>query len=369
MVPFAKCISRALAILVAIAPAIAIAAQYTVTDLGTLDGTFSSATGINASGHISGGYDPPTAFSHPFLYDGTMHDLGTLGGYTSYGYDINDNDQVTGHSGTTTLGSTDHAFLYDGSIHDIGSLGGTISAGEGINNSGHVTGYSTTDGNAATHAFLYDGTTMHDLGTLGGQYSSGNGINNLGQVTGVSYTGDGGPQHAFIWTPTLPNGSTGSFHDLGTLGGGYSSGLRINDVGQVAGESQTIDGDQHAMWFDGTTMQDLSTLGGTSSSGSDINSNSMIVGSSSIDPFSDVEHAFIYTSATGMVDLNSRIDGSSGWILAFASGINDAGQITGGGLINGQQHAYLLTPVPEPTTVGHCIFIGALIFTRRRTRS
>ena len=49
-----------------------------------------------------------------------------------------------------------------------------------------------------------------------------------------------------------------------------------------------------------------------------------------------------------MVDLNTLIDPLSGWVLSDAADINDAGQITGQGLIGGQYHAYLLTPVQIP---------------------
>ena len=55
-----------------------------------------------------------------------------------------------------------------------------------------------------------------------------------------------------------------------------------------------------------------------------------------------------------MTDLNSDIIPNSGWTLQDAQAINDAGQITGSGLINGHSHAFLLNPVassvPEPAT-------------------
>ncbi len=46
-----------------------------------------------------------------------------------------------------------------------------------------------------------------------------------------------------------------------------------------------------------------------------------------------------------MQDLNSLIPAGSGWALSVARDINDAGQIVGEGVINGQQRAFLLTPV------------------------
>jgi hypothetical protein len=37
--------------------------------------------------------------------------------------------------------------------------------------------------------------------------------------------------------------------------------------------------------------------------------------------------------------------------LTRAFGINDAGQITGHGMVDGQERAFRLTPVPEPSVV------------------
>ena len=45
-----------------------------------------------------------------------------------------------------------------------------------------------------------------------------------------------------------------------------------------------------------------------------------------------------------MQDLNRLIPQGSGWVLGQASGINDAGQITGYGTVHGRTHAFLLIP-------------------------
>ena len=58
--------------------------------------------------------------------------------------------------------------------------------------------------------------------------------------------------------------------------------------------------------------------------------------------------AFLWTSAGGMVDLNTLLPSDSGWQLNTAFGINDAGQITGHGYHNGQFHAFLLSPPAPP---------------------
>jgi hypothetical protein len=61
-------------------------------------------------------------------------------------------------------------------------------------------------------------------------------------------------------------------------------------------------------------------------------------------------HAFLYSGGV-MTDLNTLIDPTSGWVLQTAQAINDSGQITGYGIIGGQTHAFLLTPIPEPSSV------------------
>jgi probable HAF family extracellular repeat protein len=94
-------------------------------------------------------------------------------------------------------------------------------------------------------------------------------------------------------------------------------------------------------------MQGLATLGGLNSYAYNVAASGQVVGASEVEMDSDYTHAFLYTSASGMIDLNSLIDPLSGWELSDASDINEAGQITGQGLIGDEYHGYLLTPVAE----------------------
>jgi probable HAF family extracellular repeat protein len=298
---------------------------------------------------------------------GAMVDLETLGGMQSFANGVNASGQVTGESSTTD-DAADHAFLWkpttpggaSGTMHDLETLGGTNSHGYGINVAGHVTGASDTSGDTASHAFLWkpstpNGTsgTMHDLLTLGGTESSGSAINTSGQVVGSSLTTGDAAYRGFLWKPTTPNGTSGTMHDLLTLGGTESFGSAINASGQVAGFSYTTgDAAYHAYLWTPTTpngvsgaMQDLLTLGGLNSYSYNVGVGGQVVGASEVDITSDSTHAFLYTSASGMIDLNSLIDPLSGWELSDAAAINEAGQITGQGLIGGEYHGYLLTPV------------------------
>jgi probable HAF family extracellular repeat protein len=76
---------------------------------------------------------------------------------------------------------------------------------------------------------------MFNLGSLGGTESNGGAINASGQISGSSLTNGDAAYHAFLWKPTITNGTSGTMHDLGTLGGTESFGGAINTSGQVAG--------------------------------------------------------------------------------------------------------------------------------------
>ena len=68
-------------------------------------------------------------------------------------------------------GGAYHAFLYsNGTMQDLGSLGGDGGVAYGINAGGQIVGYASTAAGAC-HAFLYSNGAMTDLGTLGGDES------------------------------------------------------------------------------------------------------------------------------------------------------------------------------------------------------
>src|SRR6476661_8862149 len=264
------------------APTTAHAAQYTVTDLGTLGGTESFGNGLNAGGQVAGAsYTTGGAAYHTFLWNpatpngasGAKTDLGTLGGTQSFGNGLNVSGQVTGESFTTGDAAT-HAFLWkpttpggaSGTMYNLGTLGGTNSYAYGLNATGEVTGASDRTGDSKTHTFLWkpatpNGTSgaMHNLGTLGGTESFGGAINTSGQVAGFSYPTGNAAYHAYLWTPTTPNDTSGTMHDLATLGGLNSYSYNVGAGGQVVGASEVAAG------------------------------------------ISTHEHAFLYTSGSGMV--------------------------------------------------------------------
>jgi probable HAF family extracellular repeat protein len=127
-----------------------------------------------------------------------------------------------------------------------------------------------------------------------------------------------------------------SITDLQTLGGILSAASAINDDGIVVGDADTVD-EFHAFRWNGT-LTDLQTLGGPGSSAADVNSSGQIVGFSYTNSL-DL-HAFLYSDAGGMDDLNGLL----GSLESVANAINDGGAIAGGIFVGpGQLHPFLLS--------------------------
>lgn len=109
-------------------------------------------------------------------------------------------------------------------------------------------------------------------------------------------------------------------------------------------------------------MIDLGALGYAYSVADGINKNGQVVGSAF--NATGTDHAFLY-SGGHMLDLTSLLPSGSGWTLQDAYGINSLGQIVGDGVVNGQEEAFLMTPVPLPSSAwlfgtGLILVLGAV---------
>ena len=129
----------------------------------------------------------------------------------------------------------------------------------------------------------------------------------------------------------------------------------INNLGQIVGSSGRTDPESYevtsrSFLYDGGVMTALPVPSWESYAG-DINDSGVIVGTMRAAGGFSNYHAYIY--ADGVVrNLNSLIPAGSGLHLAYATGINNAGQIVGVAYDSrANYHAFLLTPVAAGTPV------------------
>lgn len=167
---------------------------------------------------------------------------------------VNDQGQAVGTTGTCAdtivppfaVGPRAAMWDTDGTVRDLGNLGGTANTGVlgagnvafAINNQSQVTGVSVMPDEVNTHAFLWTlSAGMRDLGTLpGDNISAGLGMNSVGDVVGASIAGPdplSGVPKAVLW-------HDGVITDLNTVVPADTSlflltAFMINDAGQVAG--------------------------------------------------------------------------------------------------------------------------------------
>jgi probable HAF family extracellular repeat protein len=241
-----------------------------MVQLPTLGGNNGAANAISNRGKVAGFAEnstpdpgcpaPQLLHFKPVVWEnGLIHKLPTAGGDPDgIAYNVNDNGEVVGASGTCTTFNPNflnsllavHALLWEnGKATDLGNLGGATGQAGGnaayaINNRGEVVGSSDLAGDTTFHAFLWTRKTgMEDLGTLSGDVASNSiSINDGGSVVGFSLDANFNPR-AFLWRK-------GRMTDLNTLIVGDSplyllTGCSINSRGEITGLGLTSSGEIH----------------------------------------------------------------------------------------------------------------------------
>ncbi len=346
---------------------------YSIIDLGSLGGP-SYAFGINDLGQVVGLSRLDSGPEHAFVWDQVngMQGLGTLGGPSSTSYAINNNGKIVGWSSINTFSY--HAFLFDTmaanpTMIDLGNLGSPNSHGFDINNADVLVGYSAQIPSGPRAGFVYDLNSpgMTAINALGqSPYTVPHDINSLGQVVG-GYNTD----QAFMYDLR-----DGSLLNLGSLGGGTSVAVSINDNGLVAGFSTLADGSEHGFLYDlqTSTMTDLGALDDGPSRARGMDQSGRVVGMSDT---ADGNRAFLWDNGL-MYNLNDLLGADySDYVMMDAYEINELGWIAGWGTNPAGELRALVAvpentpaPVPEPGSL-LLLSLGALsgyMMVRRRAQ-
>ncbi len=350
-------------------------AHYTVTDLGTLGGTFSQSFASNKAGTVAGGATLANGVQHAVLWSsGGVADLGTFGGPNSIAFGVNDKTVASGAAETQNADPNGEDFCGFGthltclpfvghagrSMKKLPTLGGNNGVGLRNNRGGTVAGYAETsvpDPSCPQPQVLqflpavWTGGKAAALPTVRGDVDGvAMGINDHGAVVGASGSCVAfNPNtllslqavHALLW-------QNAKAIDLGNLGGDSGAAFgniawAVNNAGQVVGASD-LAGDTtfHAFLWQNGRMSDLGTLpGDVDSVAINLNDKDTIVGLS-IDSNGNTRAA-VWRDGRAR-DLNKLAKGSPLYLITSCS-INSSGQITGLGLTaSGDIHAYLATP-------------------------
>ncbi|HEX9061537.1 MAG TPA: dockerin type I domain-containing protein [Clostridia bacterium] len=361
-----------------------------LSDIDTLNSSYSCASSVNNKGQIVGQIYPSGYLSRSFLYEGSSLKLLDTTSGDSAANSINDDGQIVGWS-TLSDGSKSSYIIDKGTYANLHGpiLDSLISeqCANFINNKGQIAGYFIADSlyrpllwnNASSfqipgnrieflnsvnskgiavgqftnekgenHACILNNEKITDLGTLGGKESCALDINDSDQVVGYSSTADG-KSHAFLW-------DNGKLTDLGTLGGDSSSALAINNKGEIVGSSTTASGETHGFIYRNKELFPIGTLGGNESIAYDINDNGQIVGAALTK--NGVTHAFT-TTRTVVGDLNSdNLINSTDlalmkrYILGITNNINvPAADINGDDKINSADYNLLKRQIILPITL------------------
>ncbi|HEX7088201.1 MAG TPA: hypothetical protein VF198_17715 [Vicinamibacterales bacterium] len=296
---------------------------YSIQDLG-FPGEPSTATAVNAGGDAVGYSGAATAV--PFLQSAGLGPQALpLSGTGTWATAINASRQVALHGQ-----NPNHAYRHDpGSAGLVDLTPGAMAAqAYDIDNAGRVVGFEI---NGAQVAVRWTDTGTETIGM--GLASAALGTSRNGQFV-VGFAVDSTGANAFRWS------ASGGLQTL-AVPGTSAVAEGVNDAGDVVGYA--ISPAVGILWpANSTTPVPLDGF----TQALAINLHGDIVG---YGPGASGTRALLYRGGE-VIDLNTRIDPASGWVLRKATGINDAGQIVGEGVRDGVVRGFLLTPAVASDT-------------------
>lgn len=320
---------RLLAIVLGVSAACGHAATYRLDDVAPADVTYYA--GLNRHGAVSGVSQVAFSKYQAHIYENGSIRLLSAVGDGNTGKALNDRGDVAGECQQNDRAKA-CIWKADGSVRTFRGPEGSkdyITVAD-INNAQQVVGYAQGR-HGPLRAYLFDNGVSKDLGSFDGIWSQASAVNKHGHVSGYS-TNPAGVFHAFIHDGT-------QLKDLGTLAD-HSFAEDLNDSDVAVGRADVSNGERHAVIFKDGQVIDLGTLGGGNSQALAINNHDVVVGDSG-------GAAFVYKNGR-MVNLNHALDPDTGagWRLVSAVNINDRGQIaaiaTRGSF---DDHVVLLTPM------------------------
>jgi probable HAF family extracellular repeat protein len=284
---------------------------------------------LNNHGHVVGHTRDSNGLFRAFLFrDGSMTELPI--GEAGNAFFINDAGQIVAEGFVSNCCFRTYFITPDG-ITDLQTHTGLDITPAGINNSGVIALNSWRE-DFTTEAITWSNGVVRYLDP--DHRTGARDINNRGEVVGAFY----------LETPPGPDVFTAIMRDgaVSVLGAGFIGGT-LNDYGDVAGVSYY--GGRHAVLYRAGAFLNLGTLPGDYfSSAWRINNAGQIIGDS--EDGDDHSRPFFY-SAGKMYSLSEMIRPNSGWTLFYATDINDRGQIIGAGSYQGQARGFVMTPTKK----------------------
>ncbi len=327
--------------------------SYIFEDLGTLSGTSSTATAINAKGEVVGSVRFADGTTHAVLWDPgkPAQDLGTLGGSNSSAEAINIVSEIVGKADSASAKDQPFFLQPGGKMTNVNdalptsakNADDSLLSAHGVNDTGVIVGQALFN--------VIDGfeTSSYSLDPASGAFNQLDASGSPTAAVAVAGTKAVAANKfgAAVEDINTPNSSV-TLPGIGNTADSIARGISTpNSSGAqfATGELDTDTGFHAVLWTipqdpHSATASDL----GNNSSGFAVNSSGDVVGDEVV---SGAPVAFVkYHDGSSITSLNSLIPADAGIALQVATGINDSGQICGFGVAkDGQEHAFRLTPV------------------------
>ena len=317
--------------------------RYRVIELSLPSNELLNATALNQQGEVVGRIVPDSNLLGQTVMDsfhwqnGRFTRLHIDGEYVSAIKDINNSGQMVGYSASN---SVPRAYMWKvGEKKPTFIPGnGTGSFAFGINDKGQIVGIiSDKKDPLFPRAGLWDQGKWVELKPLtGGTTMEANRINNAGQIIGKCSVGR--QQLACLWQKD-------KVINLVSKPNVDSLAFGINDAGDVVGSYNRNRENATAFLFHGgklTALPHLPNFHNSMAFG--INNTGAIVGYSSPIQMSPSKSKAVLWQNGKVTDLNTLIDGASGYRLESAQAINNKGEILCTEILRGKSRQLLLVP-------------------------